>query len=370
VKHLKKLILVAAVVCTALSMPVTAEAATTWTVMPTQDLQSVTLNGVSCSSPSFCLALGINGPQPLVFEWNGTIWSQTADPDGATAMNAVSCVSATYCIAVGYNFLGFTGGTQAAAWLFDGTSWSELPAYNPATKWNYLKAIKCLSATRCEAVGLGGTHQGYGHHPLAEAWNGTRWTGQTVPSTVSGELDAVACTSPASCEAVGSRPASSGKTAGLALRWNGTRWVSQRLPVLAGGSRLTGVSCYSAGCTAVGAAPTTSGVSALAEAWNGSRWALQSPPGSGNVKGAVYTIWNAVHCQSASNCTVTGTWFPAAGGGNLTLAETWNGSTWAKDNTPTPGTGGGGFEAMSCTGGGRVCTAVGGAGGSGLAERN
>ena len=94
------------------------------------------------------------------------------------------------------------------------------------------------------------------------------------------------------------------------------------------------------------------------------------PAGSGNVKGALYTIWSAVHCQSATNCTVAGTWFPAAGGGNLTLAETWNGSAWIKNNTPTPDPSGGGFEAMSCTGGGRVCTAVGNAGGTGLAERN
>jgi hypothetical protein len=140
------------------------------------------------------------------------------------------------------------------------------------------------------------------------------------------------------------------------------------MPAVTGSNALSGVSCYHAGCTAAGTVDTTSGVSTLAEAWNGSGWTLQSPAGSGNVKGAVNTIWNAIHCHSAANCTVVGTWYGATG--HFTLAETWNGSAWAKDSTPSPSTADE-LVAMSCTPGTRVCTAVGEGGyGPAFAERN
>jgi hypothetical protein len=250
--------------------------------------------------------------------------------------------------------------------VWNGSSWAEIPAYNPSTKWNYLNAIKCPSASDCEAVGSQSQHEGYGFHPLAEAWNGRTWSGQPVQGphgAVSGRLDAVACASSSSCEAVGSRPSGGGGTAALAVRRNGPAWSFQKMPAVMGRSALSGVSCYRAGYTAAGTVVTTSGVSTLAEAWNGSGWTLQSPVGSGNVKGAT---WNAIHCDSAANCTVVGA------AGNLTLAETWNGRTWAKDSTPSPGAGTDELVAMSCTPGTGVCTAV-GAGGVGeppFAERN
>ena len=82
------------------------------------------------------------------------------------------------------------------------------------------------------------------------------------------------------------------------------------------------------------------------------------------------TIWSAVHCGSASNCTAVGEWDSASN--NYTLAETWNGSKWVEDTTPSPGSGGHHLTALSCTPGTQVCTAVGWTGGNGpiLAERN
>jgi hypothetical protein len=356
---LKKLAVMATVISTALLMPLTADAAAaTWTVMPTQDtVTEVSLSSVACPSLSFCVALGVNGPQPLVFTWNGSTWALSATPGqpDETTMTAVSCTSATNCLAVGYNFLGSSAGKQAAAWLFNGSSWDEVTANSPM-RWNSLNAIKCLSASDCEAVGWQSQHAGYGYQPLAEVWNGSTWSTQGVKGangTVTGQLSAVACAAAASCEAVGSRPAGSQSTAALAVRWAGTTWTSQKLPAVTSRSYLTGVTCYKTGCTAVGAAATASGLSTLAEAWNGTHWALQSPVGSGNVTGATDTIWNAVHCQSAASCVVVGNW-----DSNNTLAETWNGSTWAQDSTPNP-TASDVLNALSCTPGTAVCTAVG-----------
>jgi hypothetical protein len=67
---------------------------------------------------------------------------------------------------------------------------------------------------------------------------------------------------------------------------------------------------------------------------------------------------------------VIGSWRDPAN--HDTLAETWNGSTWANDTTPSPGPGADQLSALSCTPGTQVCTAVGLGGGNGLvfAERN
>lgn len=233
---LKKLAVTAAVISAAVLMPLTADAATaTWTVMPTQDtVTEVSLSSVACPSLSFCVALGINGPQPLVFTWNGSTWafSGTVGQPDETAMTAVSCTSPTNCLAVGYNFLGSSAGKQAAAWLFNGSSWDEVTASSPM-RWNSLNAIKCLSASDCEAVGWQSQHAGYGYHPLAEVWNGSTWSVQGVKGangTVSGQLTAVACAAAASCEAVGSRPAGSQSTAALAVRWAGPRGRRKSCP--------------------------------------------------------------------------------------------------------------------------------------------
>jgi hypothetical protein len=370
VKSLRRLAMMAVAAAAALLAPLTAGAATspsTWTVMPAQpDATADFLNGVACPSVSFCLATGASGPIPLTFEWNGSTWSLTqssiGEPD-ETELSAVSCASPSFCVAVGSNFLGFSHGTQAAAWVWNGTNWSEMTASSPSM-WNHLDAVKCLSPADCEAVGDQSAHMGYGFHVLAEAWNGSTWRAQPVRGPngpVTGTLNAVACASGSSCEAVGQHREHSHQV-GLAARWNGTGWSAQKLPAVTGLVDMSGVSCYRAGCTAVGRVLTATGhESTLAEAWNGSRWSLQSPIGSGDVAGATDTTWNALHCGSATNCTVAGSWRDAANN-TFTLAETWNGSRWAKDTTPSPSSGGTtatSLNAMSCTPGTRVCTAIG-----------
>jgi hypothetical protein len=372
VNALRRLALTAPVVCAALLMPLTASAATsTWQVMPAQaNATADYLNAVACPAASFCLALGSSGPIPLDFGWNGTTWSQ-APPVGEpeeSEINAISCASATFCVAVGYNFLGHKYGDQAAAWAWNGSTWADMVMSSPA-KWEQLNAVKCLSISDCEAVGSQSAHLNYGSHALAEVWNGSTWSMQPVlgrRGTVEGRLNAVACQSGGGCEALGSRE--NDTRVWLAVRWNGTRWSPQKLPAVTGSPGLAGVSCYRSGCTAVGSIVNTSGQQqTIAEKWNGSRWALQSPVGSGDVSGAAATSWNAVHCWSATRCTVVGSWQDTAEN-SYTLAERWNGRAWIQDTTPSPTSGGTASDTLyglSCAPGTRVCTAV-GYGGSSL----
>jgi len=187
-------------------------------------------------------------------------------------------------------------------------------------------------------------------YTLAEHWNGSTWTKQSTTGAPSGRLFSVACESASKCEAVGQ--AASGGT--LAMGLSGTKWVTQTTPnVLSGSSALNSVACYTGGCTAVGA----SGTHALAEVWNGSKWALQSRLGAGDPAGSVDAAWNGVQCHSASSCTAVGEWqATSAGSDTLTLAEHWSGSTWTVAHTPSPA----GYDvltAVSCTS--TLCTAVG-----------
>lgn len=102
---------------------------------------------------------------------------------------------------------------------------------------------------------------------------------------------------------------------------------------------LVAVSCPSAtACTAVGEHPQQT---SLAERWNGATWALQRTPSGAPL--------NAVSCPSATACT-------ALGGSLGALA--WNGATWVSQSVPIPRANGSGLNGVSCTSA-TACTAVG-----------
>jgi hypothetical protein len=69
-----------------------------------------------------------------------------------------------------------------------------------------LSGVSCRSAASCVAVGAYWGGNGVGA-PLAEVWNGKRWTETKPPASGSGlainGLAAISCASPARCVAVG-----------------------------------------------------------------------------------------------------------------------------------------------------------------------
>jgi hypothetical protein len=175
----------------------------------------------------------------------------------------------------------------------------------------------------------------------AAAAAGSGWKVEPTPNPAGAtinELSAVSCTSGRACTAVGSRAASlSSPTLTLAERWNGTRWRTQRtvLPTGAVSGTLFGVSCASAtACTAVGDAFSKAARRSvnLAEAWNGTRWRVQGIP---DPKGSVNGSLHAVSCTSRNACTAAG-WYDTAAGRMLAVAERWNGARWAIQPVPRP----------------------------------
>jgi hypothetical protein len=166
---------------------------------------------------------------------------------------------------------------------------------------------------------------------------------QTTPNpagVLGSQLTGVSCPSAKACFAVGASSTSDQGNQPLAEHWNGSAWSVQRIPtpssVLAGNPfKLLAVSCAAAhSCVTVGFYfdPSLDGNVIVAEHWNGKRWAIQNivtPPGSTS------TLMQGVSCSAAASCTAVGSYTNASGLG-VTLAEVWNGTSWAIQDTPSP----------------------------------
>ncbi len=172
--------------------------------------------------------------------------------------------------------------------------------------------MSCTSARACIAVGVYSTK--IGQVPLAERWNGVRWTIQPTPipaGYASARLQDVSCASALACTAVGSFFARKGGQRTLAERWNGTRWSIQSTPNRAAGGELSGVSCASfRACIAAGIYFLTNGADLmLTQVWNGSTWKLQPSP--------ALTAYDSglaqVSCTAPRACTAVGFYFGLTG---------------------------------------------------------
>jgi hypothetical protein len=225
-------------------------------------------------------------------------------------------VTAKSCVATGAYTTNNGNGAAPLAETFNGSKWTEhKPAVPSGAVVSQLVGVSCVSTASCVAVGFyfGNTSGG----ALAESWNGTAWSKMKVPSpsgSVDDALVGVSCTSGKRCTAVGfdaTVSGSSGKLTGLAERWNGTAWSKMKVPSPSGSidDALVGVSCTSGKrCTAVGFDATVSGSSGkltgLAERWNGTAWAAVKVPWPTASGSSELT---GVSCVSAARCVATGT---------------------------------------------------------------
>ena len=167
---------------------------TTWKLQPIPNPKSYgggILQGVSCSGPASCAAVG-NYDTPggstlaLAEGWTGKAWVIRPVPAPAPArtagtyLNGVSCHTAAACIAVGEYLKLFSDTNVALAERWDGRSWRRLVPVTPGYR-AILDAVVCPRADRCVAVGQYYNLAGAGF-TLAEAWNGTTWTVQPTPN--------------------------------------------------------------------------------------------------------------------------------------------------------------------------------------------
>ena len=328
---------------------------------------SAVLIGVACASGAACTAVGYapaaQTPAAVAAGWNGSTWTVEAavSPPGAASsnLNGVACTAPSACIAVGAT-TSRTRTPVSLAERWDGRAWRTQPIPSPAGG-GALSGVSCTSASACTAVGAANLLVP-NSTTLAERWNGTRWSIQATPDpagAAGADLFGVSCASGSSCMAAGTAFNSAGSPVGVfSERWDGARWHLQTAPMPTGspGSLFTGVSCTSpSSCTAVGFSTDSSGnpAATLAERWNGTRWSIQPTPNP-----SPGGLLAAVSCTSASDCTAAGNLNGTAHAGSTTLVEHWNGTTWAIQPTPKLSAGQGSFfNAVACQA--NACTAVG-----------
>jgi hypothetical protein len=412
------------------SWPGRALAAPGWSIQSTPVLNGQpqgSLLGVSCSA-SACTGVGnyitpFGKRATLAERWNGSGWviQPTPNPTGDGILNDVSCASATLCLAAGESYSGSSGAQSALAEEWISGAWVLEPVPVPAgSSSSALAGVSCTSTRACTAVGDyvdgSGTQQ-----PLAEVWNGSVWTTQTVGGPSGAALSRVSCSAASACTAIGS-----GGT--LVERWDGSTWsVETFAPAPDPGARISmqvyGVSCAGASdCVAVGhwlgfrcnnGQPScncfripycTTKQGTLVETWNGSSWVAGSLPFGPVLYGVSCTAmacsavgWNtpgvetaavrsngggwtsqgmpsfagsaglsAVSCATSGDCAAVGqvcafqgACGPAGPGNGVPLAEGWNGTSWAVQHTPTPaGPASPSLSSVSCATT-IACTAVG-----------
>jgi hypothetical protein len=362
-----------------MGMSAPAAGATTfpaWSVQPTPNPAGATgsaLSAVSCPTRTTCTAVGYfdsssDAGRPLAERWDVSRWSTEPVPEPARSSTGllfgVSCPSLSRCFAVGsVTQRGGVTGPLAERW--NGAAWAlqrtpQLPP-NPGDV-TYLGGVSCPSPRYCIAVGYTGNSAGTTGAPLAERWTAGRWLAlrarHPAGSSV-GFLSGVSCTSSRSCTAVGFYVDPSGEGRPLAERWNGTVWRIQRTPHprAAVYLQLVGISCTRQGpCMAAGFFSIVTGIEVMvAERWSGTNWSLQKtlyPDGATGVQFA------GVGCASPRSCTAVG-FFGDAAGTDQPLAEKWDGTSWAIEQTPSPvGATSASLSGIACTGV-PTCTAVG-----------
>src|SRR5579884_3751579 len=315
-----------------------------WSIVasPSPAIRDGAFYSVSCGASGMCMAAGLLGANVEVLRptSKGSSWAKLPVPvpagsAGSFGLEAVSCTSATACTVLG----GYTsnGSAVMVAERWNGSTWSmqTIPSPSGSTASSLL-AISCGSATTCMAVGNYSTATSP-YLLLTASWKGSKW--KVVPAASVGNalttLSGVSCSSANACVAVGQ----SGQDV---ERWNGRKWKAQSLPQPAGGIReLNAVSCKSATwCTAVG--EFNDGGPPAIVAWNGRHWKMQSAPEPPDGGYGVYS--RAVSCASATSCSLVGDYgYCSTAGHNLTgptqeltFAEHWNGSAWSLKTTGNP----------------------------------
>ena len=359
------------------------------------------LNAVSCPSAGTCVAVGAssatNGSSTLIETLQSNAWSLATPPDGPGSdmniLESISCSSATFCVAVGY-YQQKGGPQQALVETLSGGSWAVTPSPDNSAGNNELYGVSCAAPSACVAVG--NYQSGGATRVLVEALVGGSWQLTPAPDQGSGSnrLTGVSCSSPTSCTAVGYYANGSGVDRALIEDLSGGAWTVSAGTGSAGtgsagtgsagtgsagtgsagtGSAGTGsagpdegqganeldsVSCASAtACVAVGTYNSGPGIyQGLVDTFAGGSWTVAAP--SPDAVGVKTNEFSSVSCGSSASCFAVGHY--ANGGKAVTLTARLANGNWSMVKAPNTGTSTNELTGISCAATGTPqCAAVG-----------
>lgn len=209
---------------------------------------------LSCPTADWCMAVGnVHLTKPADLTWAATYssgtWKRRSTPTpsngigGQAYLNDVSCTSASWCAAVGWYF-DTDFALQGLLLEWDGASWTRVETAQPG---RFLRAIECPTARHCVIAG--------GHRTgglLIRQWTPRGWFRVSgAPKVGDVESADISCETKDSCLITADRGAAAPP---LILRTSGRTASSIDLPRGAEPvTALTGVSCDSTRtCFAVG----------------------------------------------------------------------------------------------------------------------
>jgi hypothetical protein len=140
------------------------------------------MTAISCSTGTSCAAVDTAGK---AVTWDGKSWSKPVEVDPGAALTSVSCSDPSWCVAVDDRARG-----EAVTW--NGTDWSSPAHVIPRSSPGYVSAVSCPESSVCAAADTGGT---------AVTLNGSAWavvSGSPIPGALS-----VSCPDRNSCVLVG-----------------------------------------------------------------------------------------------------------------------------------------------------------------------
>lgn len=188
--------------------------------------------------------------------WDGSDWRIVPSPNASVQSNvlySVSCSTPSFCMAVGVHFIGST--LQALVLVWDGSSWTIDSGLDDDSMYRSLSSVSCISVSMCVGVG---THSPGAMQTMVALWNGSSWSIQSDPTISANTLSAVTCILPGVCTFVGPQndatPGTVADQRTAVVTWNGQYWNAVPSPNAGSSSNmLAAVSCASVtSCVAVG----------------------------------------------------------------------------------------------------------------------
>jgi hypothetical protein len=203
---------------------------------------------------------------------------------------------------------------RSLAESWDGTAWTIVRTHDSSNAaYSELNDVSCTSAMHCMAVGYETDTYYHADLPVAEQWNGSRWSRVRTPApgkirALSSVLHGVSCPAADQCLAVGYHQRRSGAYATFTERWTGQGWVVQSSATPGGApyADLNGIDCVTASrCLAVGSFFAEGAFVPLGEAWTGRGWNLVAgPPVVDRPAGISYLT--DVACAGSLGCSAVG----------------------------------------------------------------
>jgi hypothetical protein len=292
-----------------------------WAVVPSPNIGSGEneLYGVSCVGMSFCVAVGsfsatTDMGTPLIEAWNGSVWSTVPSPNVAGAqgagsyLNGVSCVSTVFCLAVGKTDATID---QTFVEVWNGSAWTVVSSPIVGTGAGVLYGVSCVSALWCEAVGSDEVTPQANNAALIEQWNGTAMSVVSSPnnSDNSNELGGVSCAGPSLCVAAGDSY-NFNIDLDLVEQWNGSAWSVAAVPDAntTFGDGLDAVDCFGPTSCVAGGWVYTDDTEDMYQnqiaTWNGSTWAQSAVPNPSSTTPKDYLFGLA--CAAGHMCVGVG----------------------------------------------------------------